>query len=382
MAAEGVAVQEGLVALEERRHQPVAGDHRAERGVPRGDALGAGDDVGLVAVALGAEPVAEPAEGADDLVADQQHVVLVADLADPLEVAGRGREAAAGVLHRLEEHRGDGVGALVLDRDRDLVGGPAAEGLEVSGGTGLEALGGAVEVGVGHPERRRDERLERRLHHRDAGDRQRALRRAVVGDRAADHLVLGGLAGELEVVLGELPRGLDGLAAAAGEEDAVEVAGRVARDPLGQLHGLRVGVGPQRHEGELGGLLGRRLGDVGAAVPELVDEQAGEPVEVALALGVVEVGTLAAHDHGHLALLVDRVAREVQPQVVATGLLQAGELVVGVGGGKVVRHGYRCPRALVVVLVGGERSPRASCRREGEPSKRISGVVAVSTRNP
>ena len=62
---------------------------------------------------------------------DQQHVVLVADLADPLEVAGRGREAAAGVLHRLEEDRGDGVGALVLDGDRDLVGGPAAERLGV-----------------------------------------------------------------------------------------------------------------------------------------------------------------------------------------------------------------------------------------------------------
>ena len=71
--------------------------------------------------------MAEPAERADHLVADQQHVVLVADLADALEVAGRRREAAAGVLHRLEEDGGDGVGAFVLDGDRDLVGGPAAE---------------------------------------------------------------------------------------------------------------------------------------------------------------------------------------------------------------------------------------------------------------
>ena len=73
----------------------------------------------------------EPAEGADDLVGDQQHVVLVADLAHPLEVAGRRREAAAGVLHRLEEDGGDRVRALEQDGPLDLVGGPAAERLEV-----------------------------------------------------------------------------------------------------------------------------------------------------------------------------------------------------------------------------------------------------------
>ena len=36
--------------------------------------------------------------------------------------------------------------------------------------------------------------------------------------------MLGGLADELVVLLGQLPRRLDRLAAAAGEEDAVEVA--------------------------------------------------------------------------------------------------------------------------------------------------------------
>ena len=232
--------------VQERLHQPVGGDHRAERGVAGGDALGAGDHVGLVAVALGAEHVAQPAEGADDLVADQQHVVLVADLADPLEVAGRRREAAAGVLHRLQEDRGDRLGALVLDRDGDLVGGPEAELLLV-----VLEVRRAVVVGVRHPERRRHQRLERRLHARQPGDRQRALRGAVVGDGPADHLVLVGLAGDLEVVLGQLPGGLDGLAATGGEEDPVEVARRVVGDPLGELDGVGVGVGPQRHERQL-----------------------------------------------------------------------------------------------------------------------------------
>ena len=220
--------------------------------------------------------MAEPAEGADDLVGDQQHVVLVADLADPLEVAGRGREAAAGVLHRLEEDRGDGVGALELDRLGDAVGRPLAELVLVVLGPGLELLGRAVEVRVRHPERRRHQRLERRLHARQAGDRQRALRRAVVGDGAADHLVLGRLAGELEVLLGQLPGRLDGLAATGGEEDAVQVARRVARDPLGEVDGARVGVGPEREERQLGGLLRCGLGELGAAVPEPV-RRTGRP---------------------------------------------------------------------------------------------------------
>ena len=45
----------------------------------------------------------------------KQDVVLVADLAHALEVAVGRREAAAGVLHRLEDHARDGLGPLELD---------------------------------------------------------------------------------------------------------------------------------------------------------------------------------------------------------------------------------------------------------------------------
>ena len=237
--------------------------------------------------------MAQPTEGADDLVGDQQHVVLVADLAHPLEVAGRGREAATRVLHRLEEDGRDGVGALDLDGLGDPVGGPAAERLEVAVGAVLEGVGRAVEVRVRHPERRGHQRLERLLHPGDAGDGERALRGAVVGDRAADDLVLARLAGELEVVLGQLPGRLDRLAAAGGEEDAVEVAGGVVRHPLGQLDRAGVGVGPQRVEGQRRGLLRGGLGQLLATVADLGDEQPGEAVEVAPALGVPDVGAVA-----------------------------------------------------------------------------------------
>ena len=89
----------------------------------------------------------------------------------------------------------------------------------------------------------------------------------------------------------------------------------------GELHRLRVGVGPEREERELLGLLRRRLGQLRAPVPRLHDEQPREPVEVAPARGVPDVRALAPRDHGdRAALLVRRVPREVHPEVVAGGL--------------------------------------------------------------
>ena len=68
--------------------------------------------------------MAEPAQRADHLVGDQQDAELVADLADPLEVAVLGWDAAAGVLERLEDHGGDRVRPLELDPFADPLGGP------------------------------------------------------------------------------------------------------------------------------------------------------------------------------------------------------------------------------------------------------------------
>ena len=102
--------------------------------------------------ALDAEVVAEAAPGADHLVGDQQDVVLVADLADALPVAVLRHEAAARVLHRLEDHRGDRLRALELDHVLDLVRGPER----------VAVLGPAVLVRVRHVVRAGHERLERR----------------------------------------------------------------------------------------------------------------------------------------------------------------------------------------------------------------------------
>ena len=107
---------------------------------------------------------------------------------------------------------------------------------------------------------------------------------------------------EPEVLAGQLPGRLDRLGATRGEEDPVEVAGRVGGEPLGQLDRPGVRVRPQWEVGERLCLLGAGLGQLGSPVPDLRGEQAGQAVEIALAVLVPHVGTLAAHDDGYLVV--------------------------------------------------------------------------------
>src|SRR3569833_415484 len=134
VAAEGVAVREARRPLQERLDHVVGGDHGADRGVAGGHPLRAGDHVRHVAELVAGERRPEPAERADDLVADQQDVVAVADLADPLEVAGgRGGGGGGG--------RGGGGGG----------GGGGGPGGGGGGGGGGGPRGGGGGGGGGRP---------------------------------------------------------------------------------------------------------------------------------------------------------------------------------------------------------------------------------------
>ncbi len=128
-------------------------------------------------------------------------------------------------------------------------------------------------------------------------------------------------------MLGQFPGRLDRFTAATREEDPIEVAGRITGYPLGQFDGTWVGIGPDRMEREGARLLHGGFGQLGSAVSELVDEQAGQTVEVAAPLGVPDVGTLTADDDRDLARRIGGMAREVHPEVIATGRLQSGVLI-------------------------------------------------------
>ena len=89
VAAEGHPVRVHRARLPEGLHHPLARDQRADGGVGRGQALGAGDQVGRDAEALGGEPVPDAPEAGDHLVEAEQDAVRVAELAHALEVARR-----------------------------------------------------------------------------------------------------------------------------------------------------------------------------------------------------------------------------------------------------------------------------------------------------
>ena len=60
--------------------------------------------------------------------------------------------------------------------------------------------------------------------------------------------------------------------------------------PLRELDGLGMGVGPQREVREFGRLPRACFGDFLSAMADLADEQAGQPVQVPSAMLVVDVG--------------------------------------------------------------------------------------------
>ena len=330
-------------------HHRVRRDDRAERGVGGREPLRARDDVRADVVALRREPVADPAERGDDLVGREQDVVAVADLAHAFPVALGRREAAAGVLHRLHVHEADRLGAHGQDRLLEL---RQEELRELR----LRLLRrSVVAVRVRDVANLGDERLERRAQRRDAVDRQRAHGRAVVRDVARDRLVparrrrstrddrivvdlgllcTGASAGRdetaqallparLVVLARELPRRLDRLGAAGAEEDAVQVAGRERRDLCRELDRTRVGVRPVRVERQLAHLLERRLADlVAERVADVDGEEAGERVDVAPPVRVLEVAAVAAHDDRDVLDAEPAHAGEVHPEVLLGGALE------------------------------------------------------------
>ena len=285
----------------------------------------------------------EPSEAGDHLVGGEQDLVLVAERAHALPVA-RGRdERAAGVLHRLHVHHAD---RLRPHRDDRLLEVVEQEPRELLLGLALRPV---VAVRVVHVPHLGDERLERIAERRDAVDRERAERRAVIREVPRDRLVaarrpahlgddrvvagLGLVAADRDgdrlearlvtrdvVLARELPGRLDGLGAAGDEEDAVQVAGRERRELRGELDRARVRVRPVRVERQLAHLLERRLADLLAeAVAEVDREEAGERVEVAVALAVLEIAAVAAHDDRRL---VTAHPREVEPEMVARRALE------------------------------------------------------------
>ncbi len=130
VAAVGVAVGEGLT---EGVVHLVAGDGGAQRHVAAREALGGGYDVGHRVPVVEAPLLTCPPEPRHDLVGDEEDVMLVAYLADQLEVARRRwNRAQRGADHGLSDEGRD-----VLWARRPYLGVKCTGAFKIAGIAGL-----------------------------------------------------------------------------------------------------------------------------------------------------------------------------------------------------------------------------------------------------
>ena len=242
-------------------------------------------------------------------------------LAHPGEVPVRGHQHAVRAHHGLQDHRGDGSGALEGDHRLEVLEGPGA----LLGLVG-RAEGRPVQVGA--------EEVHRPGHRglvgpapRLPGGRDRRGRGPVVAPVGGEHL---GAAG---VGLGHADGVLHRLGPTVGEEHLVQARRCVPRD---QGRGVAAGV---VGEGRADGAQPLRLGadgihHTGVLVAEVEVHQLGREVEVLVALLVPEHRAPAAgHGQGR-----DEVLRG--PRVEHVG-------PVGSGGFGVASHVARSPASAV-----------------------------------
>ena len=220
--------------------------------------LGDGDQVGLDPAGLIGPQRACPSHTTLDLVADQQRVVLVTDRAQSLQKDVRRRMDAPLALYSLDEHTAG------LD-----LGDQIARGLQVVKGrkvhAGHQGPKGLLVFGLGRERQRTHRPPVKRMLESD--------KRRLVSVRLAP------LARKLDARL-------DGLGARVAKVDPVR---RAALDQVAGQHGLRTGVVQVGDVQQLGHLILDRIHDDGMPVPQGVDCDPTQKVQVGLAGRVIDV---------------------------------------------------------------------------------------------
>jgi hypothetical protein len=285
----------------------------AHRDGARRDALGERDHVRHHAKALGSEGVAETAEPGDHLVEDQQDAMLVAQLAQPLEVALRRRQHAGRTGHRLNDNGGDGGGIMQRHHALKLVGQVHAPfGLTLGVGL-LSAVVGVRQVISARQQRAKPLAVGDHAAHRNAAEAH-----TMITALTADHAGARGFTARTVIGERHLQGGVAGFRAGVGEERIVQVTRRQHGKARGQFENLRVAVLEGRREIELGSLLLDGVDDRLAAMTGIGAPQAGGRINQRAALHVVVVHVLGASDQTRplLERCVGRKAHEEGFQVV------------------------------------------------------------------
>ena len=283
-----------LVLAEEARVDPLGRQRRGERHVAVGESLAEAEEIRGHPLPLAGEHRPGPAEAGRDLVADQEDVVGVAELAHAAEVAGRLDEDAARALdERLDDHSRGLLPVAVEDplERRRVAGGDRALGEEqrlVGAVKEIDAAGG------------------------DRPDGVAVVALAEPDERGPAGVLPALLAPELER---HLQRDLGRGRAGVGVEDPVQALGGDRGQPGGQLGRGSVGEAQHRRVRDTVELVADRAVDRRVAVAVDVAPERRRPVDVAGAVGGDQVGPLAALDDERILLLPAALLGERMPQV-------------------------------------------------------------------
>jgi hypothetical protein len=311
-----------------------AHERRAHGNGAVGEALGAGEDVRQHVPFLGGEAGAQAPEAGDHLVEDEQDAVLVADLAQALEVALGRRQDARGARDRLHDHRRDGGGVVDVDDAQQLVGQVPAPG-RLAAAVGLvgEVVRGGHVVDVGQ------QVSVGRAVLGDAAHGDAAEPHAVVGTLAADEAHAPAIPAGTMVGERDLERGVHGLGARVAEEDIVEVAGSERGHAVGAFEGERVAELEGGGVVEGAHLRGHRVGDAIAAVAGVHAPEPRGAIQHFHAVHRLVVHALRGGEQARV-LLEGRIRGEGHPVGLVGGAGAHGEVVHGGSGRGLLRDNH------------------------------------------
>ena len=141
---------------------------------------------------------------------------LVAERAQPLQIAHRRRQHAGRARHRLDDHRGDGLGAVQGDQPLQVVGQLRAV-LRLAAGEGVPRQVVGVAQVVGARQGQEGAAVVDQAAHRDAAEADPVIALLAADQPGALALAAGAVVGERD-----LQRRVHRLRAGVGEEDPVE----------------------------------------------------------------------------------------------------------------------------------------------------------------
>ena len=352
MARIGITVVELAALLNQHLGHPVPHHDAAQRDVAAGHRLGKSHQIGAVTKLLKGEPIPEAAEGADDLVADQQNAVFVNDALDLMPIGRRRDDDSAGPLHRLGDERRHLLRPQREDSLLQPAGGTQAELVAAFARTPQLKMVGLLDMGdVGNRQ------VTLGMHAAHAAQRRTGHGAAVVGVVAADDDLALRLAEQVPVAPHHAHVRVVAFAAAGRIENMLEAAPAHLRRQAGEAR-------RQRHCGHIGGLekavvkrqrhhlLVRSVGQLPAAVSDIDTPQPTHGIEQAVALGVPDIDIVSLRDDTRTAGREVFEVGEGMQEVLVVELLYSARVYYGVHG-VVGAHGG---------LVGGVRRAATGAR--------------------